>query len=390
MVIRKYKPLKEQYLKDFFEKGIRCTHVPEFCDENEGMIESAADNPAFRGGIAAITGSDFSEEEFKEQWPQFHEKARQKYFASCWRLGTREFVNMWQNYTSDQTLEKGFAIETTVGQFLQVLPTEPKEPNQEDSTGADSQMTEFSELYVGGTDHDIHVGAVQYQQRDAPDSYQTTGYQASVNFFKGSSYDYEVEFRLLINPFDNVQTLRIGKNGIPISPSPNVDDIHQFFPIDTREMINRIVLAPAAGEEERSLVENVLDDLGISHGPNPDDDLEIVDSNLCTTPYSAKQQYAAEFRGTANYDETESHLEDFMQDFLKRTDAEEWGIVDFTEIIPPTGGLIVEGYRHAMDYPGIRVADYGHEGLQSVSVNRRFCNEDFRKKLKEEAEETNS
>lgn len=401
MVVRKYKPLKEQYVRDFFEEGVRCTHIPEFNDENEGMIESPAENPALRGGAAAIAGRqrrregkdgkvDFSEEDFRERWAEFHEKARHKYFASCWRLGTREFVNMWQTYAKAEELKKGFAIETTVGQFIQALPTESKGSIQEDSTGTEPQMTNFSELSVGGEEHDIRVGAVQYQERDAPDSVQPTGYQESVNFFKGSSFDYEVEFRLLINPFDSANLLRLGKDGVPIGPFPDVDNIHPYFPMDTRGMSNRIILAPAAGEEERNLVENVLDNLGISYGPDPENDLEIVDSNLCTEPRSAKQPYAAEFRGTANYDETTSHLEDFMQDFLDRTEVEEWEMVDFTELTPLDGALIVEGYRHATDNPDSQVADYGHDGLQSVFVNRRFWNEDYRDKLEEEAEETNS
>jgi len=252
------------------------------------------------------------------------------------------------------------------------------------------QMTAPSEMYVGGEDHDIHVGAVQYQERDVPETVQPTGYQESVNFFKGSSYDYEVEFRLLINPFDSANLLQLGENGVPVESPPTVDNTHPYFPLDTVEAVNRIVLAPAAGEEERTLVENTLNDLGISYGSDPTDDLEIVESNLCTDPRSEKQPYAAEFRGTANYDETKSHLESFMQDFLDRTDVAEWGIVDFTEITPLDGGLIVEGYRHATDNPDIQVADYGHDGLQSVFVNRRFWNEDHRKKLMEEEEETDS
>jgi hypothetical protein len=401
MVIRKYKPLKEQYIKDFFEDGIRCTHVPEFDDDNEGMIESPAENPALRGAAAAISGRqrrrrgedgevDFSEEDFRERWADFHESARNKYFASCWRLGTREFVNMWQTYAKAEELKRGFAIETTVGQFIRALPTESSESNQSESSVTEMEMTDLSEIYVGGETHDIHVGAVQYQERDTPDAVQPTGYQESVNFFKGSSYDYEVEFRLLINPFDSANLLQIGESGVPVESPPTVDNTHPYFPMDTVEAVNRIVMAPAAGEEERTLVENALDDLGISYGPDPTDDLEIVESNLCTNPRSEKQPYAAEFRGTANYDETESHLESFMQDFLDRTEVEEWGLVDFTEITPLDGGLIVEGYRHATDSLDIQVADYGHNGLQSVFVNRRFWNEDRREKLMEEEDETDA
>ena len=401
MVVRKYKPLKSKYVKDFFQKGVRCTHVPEFNDQNEGMVESPAENTALRGSAAAIAGRqrrregedgevDFSEEDFRERWTEFHEKARNKYFASCWRLGTREFVNMWQTYAKAEKLKKGFAIETTVGQFVQALPTDSDDTHQDDSTDVEQQMTDFSELYVGGENHDIHVGAAQYQEREAPDTVQPTGYQESVNFFKGSSYDYEVEFRLLINPFDSANLLNLGKDGVPIDPSPDVDEIHPYFPMNTQEMVNRIILAPDAGKKERSLIEDVLDDLGITYGSAPEDDLEIVDSNLCTEPSSAKQPYAAEFRGTANYDETTTYLEDFMQDFLDRTEVEEWGMVDFTELTPPYGGLIVEGYRHATDNPDKQVSDYGHNGLQSVFVNRRFWNQDYRNKLKEENKDNNS
>jgi hypothetical protein len=401
MVIRKYKPLKEQYIRDFFEEGIRCTHVPEFNDDNEGMIESPAENPALRGAAAAIAGRqrrrkgkdgevDFSEEDFRGRWSEFHERARNKYFASCWRLGTREFVNMWQNYSKAEELKQGFAIETTVGQFINSLPVESGDSEEEGSVDEGLQMTDPTEMYVGAEDHDIHIGAVQYQKRDTPDAVQPTGYQESVNFFKGSSFDYEVEFRLLINPFDSANLLRLGEDGVPIEPFPDVDETHPYFPMDTVEMVNRIVLAPAAGKEERARVEGVLDDLGISYGSEPDDDLQIVSSNLCTDPRSPKQPYAAEFRGTANYDGTESHLEEFMQDFLDRTEVEEWAIVDFTELESLDGGVIVEGYRHAADRPDIQVSDYGHNGLQSVFVNRRFWNEDRRDELIEEGEAEDS
>ncbi len=393
MVIRKYKPLNSQYIREFFEEGVRCTHVPEFSDENEGMIESPAENTALRGAAAAIAGRQrrregedwegFSEDEFRDRWTNYHDKARHKYFASCWRLGTREFVNMWQRYAKAEELKKGIAFETTVGQFIIALPTASGNSSQDDSTDVDSQETNFSELFVDGEDHDIHVGAVQYQERDAPDSVQPMGYQESVNFFKGSSFDYEVEFRLLINPFDSANLLRLGRDGVPIGPFPEVDDAHPFFPIDTKEMVNRIILAPAAGEDEQKFVESILDDLGISYGPDPDDDLEIVGSNLCSEPRSAKQPYAAEFRGTANYDGTKTHLEEFMKDFLNRTEIPEWGMIDFTELTSPDGSLIVEGYRHATDYPDIQVADYGHHGLQSTFVDRRFWNADYREKLRE-------
>jgi len=400
MVVRKYKPLNEQYIRDFFERGVRCTHIPEFEDDNEGMIESPVENPALRGGAAAIAGRqrrregdgqgvDFSEEDFREQWAEFHERAREKYFASCWQLGTREFRDMWSNYASGEELKEGIAFETTVGQFIEALPTDSRTSSQQDSRSTDLQWTDFSELYVGGEDHDIHVGAVRYQEREAQNSVQPTGYQESVNFFKGSAFDYEVEFRLLINPFGSANLLRLGKNGVPISPSPEIEDIHPYFPMNTPKMVNRIVLAPAAGDEERALVENVLDDFGISYGPNPEDDLQIVDSNLCSDPQSSKQPYAAEFRGTANYDQTETYLEKFIENFLNRTEVEKWGLVDFTEITPLDGGLIVEGYRHTSDDPEIKVADYGHDGLQSVFVNRRFWNENLRDQL-EEGDETDS
>lgn len=110
-------------------------------------------------------------------------------------------------------------------------------------------MTGPSEMYVGADDHDIHVGAVQYQERDAPDAAQPIGYQESVNFFKGSSFDYEVEFRLLINPFDSANLLQLGEDGVPVGPSPDVEETHPHFPMNTREMVNRIVLALATGEK---------------------------------------------------------------------------------------------------------------------------------------------
>lgn len=398
MVIRKYKPLKKQYIRDFFNNGVRCTHVPEFNDDNEGLIESPAENTALRGAAAAVAGQqrrrrgkdeevDFSKENFENKWKKFHNNARNKYFASCWRLGTREFVKMWRTYAKAEKLRKGFAIETTVGQFIQALPTNPPESNQSEAPGTEMQMTDPSKMYVGGENHDIHLGAVQYQERDATGTVQPTGYQESVNFFKGSSYDYEVEFRLLINPFDSANLLQLGEDGVPVESSPTVDNIHPYFPLDTVEAVNRIVLAPAAGEEERTLVENTLDNLNIRYGSGSGDQLEIVESNLCTDPRSEKQPYAAEFRGTANYDEKESQLESFMQDFLDRTDVAEWEVVDFTEVSPVNAGLIVEGYRHETDNPDIQVADYGHDGLQSVFVNRRFWNEDYRQKLIDEEEE---
>lgn len=57
MIIRRYRSLEgKRDLSTFFQQGLFCKQLPEFDDDNEGLVENAATKSGFRGGSAAIAG----------------------------------------------------------------------------------------------------------------------------------------------------------------------------------------------------------------------------------------------------------------------------------------------------------------------------------------------
>lgn len=398
MVIRRYRGLNERNLRSFFEEGLYCSNITEFEDNNEGLVEHGAENPSLRAGAVALANFmrrrrelpelDLSPEGFRQGLVEYHAQARRKYFANCWRIGTGERDVVWQEYTGDEDMVEGFAFETTVGQFIDALPEHPPGDDSDDNGSGDGvTQTPTDEMYVGQPTSDMRVGAVQYQIRDLPSAVQPIGNEASINYFKGSGFDHEIEFRFLINPFDNARELRFGMDGRPVLSLPGRIPDGVSFPLDTKELVNRIVLAPNAGDEQREMTEEVLDDIGVSYGSDADDDLEIVESTDRGPPLYQVRPYTAEFAGTDNYEGSPEHLNGIRERFVDETNPDHWPVLDLVELVNEKAGTVIENYRHANESPDIQMEGFGHNGYQAVIVNRIHATDGYEEYRNEMARE---
>ena len=390
MVIRRFLALDESYIKNFFEKGPHCYHIPEFKDDNEGLLGEPGWDDGFRAALAAASSRRNEEEivddeQFEESLDGFHEAVRHKHFASCWRLGTDESRDMWKNYTEDEEMVEGIAFETTVGQFVRSLPREPADPEFYDQPAiGELQETETKNMHIGAQWSDIRIGAVRYQNRDQKGVVQPAGYQAAINFFKRKKFDYEREFRLLINPFDSARLLLSKPDGTPLGLKPEVEEKSRFLPMDTVQMTNRIVLAPNGDKEQQKRLEWILDDLDIRYGSSSNKDLEIVHSTIEGAARGKTHPYEAEFGGQDNYDRTSEPLERWQQQFLNTTDIE-WGTVDLIRIGRDPAGEMVEGYRYPSRNPSSSIDEYGHEEFQRVAGTRvqEYMNDEMLQAIEE-------
>jgi hypothetical protein len=392
MVIRRYRTLNERNLRTFFEEGLFSRNVPTFCDDNEGLIERPAENPTLRAGAVATANNmrrrrgidklDLTPEEFREGLVGFHHQARNKYFANCWRLGTNELDRIWKEYTGDDDMIEGFAFETTVGQFIRALPTDT-ELEDEEPDGCEFDEMPVDKMYAGQPSTDMHVGAVRYQMRELPGEFQPAGYQSSINFFKGSGFDHELEFRFLFNPFDSAKLVRFDMNARPVGTQPDIDQEYRYFPMDTREMIDRIILAPNADSSQRERIEEVLDQIGVSYDPREQDDLEIVESNSNGRSLHTTHPYSTEFDGTNNYEGTPEYLNESRNNFVDDSDPDTWPVLDLVELRRERCGTVIEGYRHPTDEPIIDMEEYGHDEYQSVVVNRVSANDETQQYMNE-------
>lgn len=377
MVIRRYQDLDRRFIENFFQKGPYCRHLPTFDDQNEGLLGEPGYDDGLRGALSAAgssrrqEGDDIaSDAEFEDALEDFHKTVRHKHFANCWRLGTDEPDEMWEEFIDDDSLMDGVAFETTVEQFLRALPREPADPDFYDRPAANElHETPMWNMHVGSTWSDIRVGAVRYQDREADSTVQPAAYQAAINFFKRKKYDYEREFRLLINPFDSATLTLANPDGTPLGQKPTVERDHRFLPMATRWMTNRLVLAPNAGAEQREKLESILDDIGIDYGSGSEADLEIVDSSIDGPSRSKTHEYDAEFRGQDNYEGTTTYLEAEQRDILQET-SEEWETIDLVVLVMEKGGAVVEGYRYPTAEPPVDLNAYGHDELQGVAATR--------------------
>lgn len=398
MVIRRYRPLKESYIRSFFEKGLYCGHIPGFDDDNEGRLGSNIEvDPATRGALGALgartTGDrePLSDQEIEVGLSEFHETVRHKYFANCWRLGTDEDDDIWHNYTQHEDVEEedGFAFETTVGQFIQALPAEPEDPDFDaEPTLSELDETEMRNMHIGAPNSEISVGAVWYQEREG--TVRPAAYQKAVNFYKGKNYDNENEFRLLINPFDNMRVLRVAGRAKILAEKPSIGEKHRFFPLNMKKVVNRIVLAPGAKGEQRNKIERVLDDIGISYGSQPEDDLEIVSSSQSGPPLTETYDYGCGLIGTDLYetdeDQVQAYFERQGQEFCEQAAEEGWLMVDVCNIFDKQVGEVIELYKHASTNPPTTMKDYGWNKIQAVHVSRRHGAEEGEEGKEEEYE----
>jgi hypothetical protein len=375
MVIRRYQDLEERYIRNYFKRGLYCNHLTKFEDDNEGLIGEPGYSGAQRGALAVASSRGrkrneedlVSDEEFEDSLRDFHQIVRNKHFANCWRLGMDEPMEMWDEYIEDDELKAGVAFETTVRQFVRAIPRKPALSNFQDSP---DEETPIWNVHVGAQGSDIRVDAVRYQDREKEGTLQPAGYQAAVNFFKRKNYDYEKEFRLLINPFDSARMLRANPDGTIVAEMPEIRESHRFFPMATVWMTNQIVLAPNAGKDQRNKLEQILDDIGVTYGSGEGSDVEIVPSSCNLSSRSETHDYDAVFAGQDNYQGTMEYLNNEHQEMLEQSQQEDWPVTDLVLLMMKRGGAVVEGYRYSTDEPGVDLSEYGHDEFQGVCVTR--------------------
>jgi hypothetical protein len=384
MIIRRYRSIsKPRGLQTYFNEGLFSNHLTQFKDNNEGILKHPGDYSTLRGALAASAHTKrrrmddppetVSEEEFEDALDQFHEDARHQHFANCWRIGTAEMDNIWEEYTQSPELIEGCAIETTVGQLLRALPSEPGAPTKSDGSTLKGEVIETPAWNISFTTDgcNIQFGACKYQQDVDPLSGEPAGWTSAIAFFKGEDHDNEMEFRVLINPYFDNLSIEPAPDGTPQTVRPDLGEKkYRKLPAATKWMTNRIVLAPNVTQDERNAVEDWLDDFGVMTGSSPNADLEIIESTDTGSTLEDNYDYAAELSGLANYEGSAEPLEEAMERFLTKRDWEKWPVVDLVEINSDNAGTFIEAYWHRSEDPAFEMSAYGHDDFQRVWVQR--------------------
>lgn len=378
MIIRRYRSLEgKRDLSTYFQQGLFCKQLSEFNDENEGLVEDAATKSGFRSGTAAIAGykrrrsnknaGQANDTEYLKGLKKYHRNVREQHFVNCWRLGTDERDEIWEDYTRDPNRIQGCAVETTIGQFRRALPQAPIQKESQRSPGILFE-TPIWNVALRNQNCDTRVGACRYQQRDKDGVLQPGGNPAAVSFFKGAQYSIENEIRVVFNPFNQNILINIDDRGIPHAKAPSVNKIFRKLPTATKWMTNRIVMAPNSGLHERAKLERWLDEFGISIDTGLGSTLQIVESADCVKR-TKTHDYLAEVGGTANFAESSNHLDDIIQEFRELRDPVDWPVLDIVLLMQQRGGSIVEGYWHRSEADAFQLSDYGHN-FQHVWARR--------------------
>ena len=377
MVIRRYRRLtKKKYLRTYFTEGLFCHRLTEFDDDDDGLLERMAEGSSMVGALAANSANEevASICEFRKAFEEYHEDARFQLYANCWRLGTDEKAKIWKRYTEESMVE-GCAIETTVGQLMSILPTEPTDPNYE--TGKSyNEGSDFGEIYktppegmsINGAGNDIRVGACRYQQRMDPDTGQPHGIRAAIPFFKGEDFDIENEFRLLLNPYSSNVQVNTNDDGTPTTFRPD-SSIFLKFPVDMKPISNAVILAPNAGTEQMRKVKKWLREF-YGSATERSKNIDIQKSSLAGGRLQQSRNYISELGGLDNYTQTFDEVGEILDSFIEKRSWNVWPLLDIVIIHTDQSGLIVEAYWHKTKNPELELDDYGHDEFQSVIVMR--------------------
>lgn len=320
MIIRRYKPLR--HFADTLENGFRAGRADGY-EEREGQAsEPAREHERRRSAqTESMTLNNGEEMDLAGGMEQARGAARENYYANCWRLGTDENPEIWEQYADG----RGVAIETTYRQMEQFIS-----PDQED----------------------LYMGIVRYL--DYEEEYTPTRIFYALYFYKHQTFDGEQEFRVLTNRGGNPIIRTDGQEMLPKSRPDNPPHIN--LPADMDALINRIVLSPEADDELRAQVEETLDEHGVS--------APVVPSRL-DDPAPHHDTYDAELRGAANYEASEEYLEEVIDRFVEETDWDVWNTVDVIQqnqrgrLHPRT--IFVECFRYVDDPPDR--SEYGQEHL---------------------------
>jgi len=322
MVIRRYKPI--EYFSDTLQQGYRAKQAGKYDDIFEGratpQTRRAEEEQASDESRTLANGEEMDLVGGMSQWRHangYH------YYPNCWRLGTDESERIWDEYAD---LKEGVAIETTVGKLKQHLA-----PSENIRMGFIRYLDWLQEAAMG---HD-------------------PGWPF---FFKAREYDEEQEFRALAN-----------RGGNALFRTDGLEFTEEHIPEDSPEVINisanqegiieRVLLAPEATDEDRSQVESDLDAAGL--------DVPVVESRLYSDDPPSRG-YEAILAGADNYGGREEHLQEVFDDFVEETDWNTWETIDVVQInqkeeLSPRN-IFLELYRYPDGGPDREV--YGHDHLQ--------------------------
>lgn len=348
MIIRRYKPLR--HFASTLEDGFRAGQADGY-EKREGQAsEPVREHEHQRSAqTKPITLSNGEEMDLAGGFEQAREEARANYYANCWRLGTDEDPEIWEQYADG----RGVAIETTYEQI---------------------------ERYVAPDKEDLYMGNVRYLDYD--EDFTPTGIFYALYFFKHREFDSEQEFRVLANRGGNPVLWTDNRETPPELRPDNPEYIN--LPADMDALINRVILSPDAGNEVRVQVEETLDEYNVT--------APVVPSRL-TDPSAHHDTYDAELGGAANYEGNEDHLNDVIKRFIEGTDWDIWNTVDVIQL-NQHGNLwprttFVECFRYVNEPP--ERSEYGQEHLNyEIRVHRVVNGEHQDTFLNEFAEETNA
>ncbi len=345
MIIRRYKPLR--YFASTLENGFRAGQAAEY-EEREGQASNPArDRERQRSAQTEQILDNGEEMDLATGYEQMRGDARSHYYANCWRLGTNEDPEIWDQYADGL----GVAIETTYEQV--------------------ERHVEEEGLYMG------IVRYLDYEVDTTP-----TGIPYAMYFFKHRQFDCEQEFRILANRGGNPTIQIDGRE----TPSETIPDNPEYINLraDLDALINRVILSPRADDEVRIQVEETLDEYDVT--------APVVSSQL-TDSSVHHDTYDAELGGAANYEASEEYLNRVIEGFFQKTDWDIWNTVDVVqlnqqgELHPRT--TFVECFRYVDDPP--ERLEYGQEHLNYEIRVHRVVNGEYQDTfLNEIAEETNA
>lgn len=335
MVLRRYKPLR--YFSDTLEKGFRAGQAAGY-EAREGQVSERARETERQQSEQAesIVLNNGEEMDLAKGMEDVRQEARHNYYASCWRLGTDEDREIWNQYAD---LVEGVAIETTYHQL---------------------------EEHLAPDEDDLLMGIVRYLDYETE---ITPGRSAPLlYFYKHRVFDSEQEFRVLANHGGNPIMWTDGRDPPEEMRSDNPEAVN--LPADMDALINRVILAPEAGEEIRAQVEEILDEQGVS--------APVVPSRLAN-PAAHQDTYDAEMGGAANYGGSKEYLEELFRRYADDTDWDLWDTIDLVQLnrkgnLHPRA-VFIECYRYPGEAPDR--SEYGQEHLNYEVRAHRYKNGDW-------------
>lgn len=321
MVLRRYKPLR--YFSDTLENGFRAGQAAGY-EAREGQVSERAREAERQQSeqSESMVLNNGEEMDLAKGMDDSRQEARYNYYANCWRLGTDEDREIWDQYAD---IGEGVAIETTFRQL---------------------------EDHLAPDEDDISMGIVRYLDYETE---ITPGRSAPLlYFYKHRVFDSEQEFRVLVNQGGNPIIWTDGRDPPEAMRSDNPAAIN--LPADMDALINRVILAPNASEEVQAQVEETLDNHGIS--------APVVPSRLADSS-AHHDTYDAEMGGAANYGGSEEYLENLFHRYVDNTDWDVWDTVDIVQLnhkenLHPRA-VFIECYRYPGEAPDR--SEYGQEHL---------------------------